>query len=80
MPKISRLELNNKQYILGWCNVWGKNKSALKPFIIEGVTGVQKHVRSIAACTTVVKDFRVRSPSYGTYVGRQLANSMAYER
>jgi hypothetical protein len=37
--------------------VWGKNKSALKPFIIKGVTGVQKHVRSIAACTTVVKDF-----------------------
>jgi hypothetical protein len=44
MPKIPLPELSNKLYILGWCNVWGKRKSALKPFIIKGVTGVQKHV------------------------------------
>jgi len=28
---------------------------------VKIVTGVQKHVISIAACTTALKDFRVRS-------------------
>lgn len=60
--------------------MWGKKKPALKPFIIEGVTDVQKHVMSIAACTTALKGFRVRSQSFATCVGRQPAYSLVYER
>jgi hypothetical protein len=77
MSKIPCLALNNKQYILGWCNVWGKKKSALKPCMIKRVTGVQKHIMSTVACTTAVKDFRARSQSYGACVSGQLAYGLA---